>query len=184
LFFCLTWLPAYFVEYRHLSVNAMSFYTMFSFSGMAAVAILAGWMADCLIKCGRDAVKVRKTFTVFGLVAASTEVFGAYTPSQSIALFFTVFSMTGLGLATANYWALTQTLIPDSAIGRVVGLQNFASNASGIAAPLITGWLKQTTGSYQTPLQAIWVVLLIGILSYIFLVNRRLLAQVADPLAG
>jgi MFS transporter, ACS family, D-galactonate transporter len=170
-FFCLTWLPAYFVEYRHLSVNAMSFYTIYGFGGLAVVAILAGEMADRLIKRGHDAVKVRKTFTIFGLVAASTEVLGAYTESQSIALSVAVFSLAGLGLATANYWALTQTLIPGRAIGRVAGIQNCASNASGIAASLLTGWLKQTTGSYHTPLQAIWVVLLIGIFSYTFLVK-------------
>lgn len=184
LFFCLTWLPAYFVEYRHLSVSSMSFYTMFSFGGLAAVTILAGWLADCLIKRGLDAVGVRKTFTILGFITASTEVFGAYTQSQSVALFVAVFSLAGLGLATANYWALTQTLIPGSAIGRVAGLQNCASNVSGIAASLITGWLKQTTGSYQLPMQTIWVVLLFGILSYIFLVRRRLVPEITPLSPG
>lgn len=177
LFFCLTWLPAYFVEYRHLSLNSMGLYTMFSFGGMAVVAVFAGWLADRLIQRGRDAVKVRKTFTILGFVAASTEVFGAYTPSQSVALFAAVFSLAGLGLATANFWALTQTLIPGSAIGRIAGVQNCASNASGIAASLLTGWLKQATGSYQAPLQVIWIVLLLGIFSYAFLVKRRLVAE-------
>jgi MFS transporter, ACS family, D-galactonate transporter len=111
-------------------------------------------------------------------------VLGAYTESQSIALSVAVFSLAGLGLATANYWALTQTLIPGRAIGRVAGIQNCASNASGIAASLLTGWLKQTTGSYHTPLQAIWVVLLIGIFSYTFLVRRRLVAEAAGAPTG
>ena len=41
--------------------------------------------------------------------------------SVPVALFFAVFSLSGLGLATANYWALTQTLIPGGAIGRIPG---------------------------------------------------------------
>jgi hypothetical protein len=37
----------------------------------------------------------------------------------------------------------------------------------------MTGWLKQATGSYQAPMQAIWVVLLAGIAAYVFLVRTR-----------
>jgi len=172
-YFCMTWLPAYFVEHRNLSLNKMGLFTMFSFGGMAAVAVLAGWLADRIIARGGDPVKVRKAFTITGLVLASTELVGAVSESQSVALFFAVFSLSGLGVATANYWALTQTLIPGAAIGRIVGVQNFASNLSGIVAPVLTGWLKQATGSYQASMQAIWVVLLAGIAAYVFLVRTR-----------
>ena len=45
-YFCMTWMPAYFVERRHLSLGDMGLYTFFSFGGMAAVAALGGWAAD------------------------------------------------------------------------------------------------------------------------------------------
>jgi hypothetical protein len=35
-----------------------------------------------------------------------------------MALVFAVVSLSGLGLATANYWALAQSLVPSAAIGR------------------------------------------------------------------
>ena len=41
-FYALTWLPAYFVEQRHLSLTSSGFYTGFSYAGMAAMAILGG----------------------------------------------------------------------------------------------------------------------------------------------
>jgi len=88
-------------------------------------------------------------------------------------LFFSIFSLSGLGLATANYWALTQTLIPGGAIGRIVGIQNCAANLPGIAAPIITGWILAKTGSYDATMQVIWVFLLIGIASYVFLVREK-----------
>ena len=172
-YFCMTWMPAYFVEKRHLSLDSMGLYTFFSFSGMAAVAALAGWAADWMIGRGGDPVGVRKAFTIAGFVIASTEVFGAMSDSVPVALFFAVFSLSGLGLATANYWALTQTLIPGGAIGRIVGIQNCAANLPGIAAPLLTGWLKQKTGSYDAPMQAIWFFLLLGIAAYVFLVREK-----------
>ncbi|MEO8128865.1 MAG: MFS transporter [Bryobacteraceae bacterium] len=181
LFFFVTWMPAYFVEYRHLSLNSMGLYTMFSFGGMAVVATLSGWAADRMIRRGSDAIKVRKGFTIMGFVVASTELVGGMTDSQGVALFFAIFSLAGLGLATANFWALTQTMIPGAAIGRIAGLQNCASNLSGIVAPILSGWLKQTTGSYTAPMQAIWIFLVMGIFCYVVLVRPRYLPATSLP---
>jgi MFS transporter, ACS family, D-galactonate transporter len=172
-YFCMTWMPAYFVERRHLSLNGMGAYTFFSFGGMAAVAALGGWAADALIARGRDPVAVRKAFTIAGFLIASTEVIGGLSDSVTVALFFAVFSLSGLGLATANYWALTQTLIPGGAIGRIVGIQNCAANLPGIVAPILTGWLIQVTGKYDAPMQAIWFFLVLGLAAYVFLVREK-----------
>jgi ACS family D-galactonate transporter-like MFS transporter len=172
-FFCMTWMPVYFVERRHLSMQAMGLYTMAGFTGMAVVAIAAGWIADRIIESGGNPIKVRKAFTILGLVAASTELVGALSNSQGVGLFFAVFSLCGLGLTTANYWALTQTLMPGMAVGRMVGIQNCAANLPGIVAPLLTGWLKQATGAYDAAMQAIWLFLIAGVASYIFLVQPK-----------
>lgn len=171
LFFCVTWLPAYLIEYRGLALNSMGFYAMFSFGGMAVMAIFAGWLADRFIRGGADPFRTRKIFTILGFLLASTEVAGALSNSTGVALFFVVFSLAGLGLATANYWALTQTLVPAGSMGRMAGIQNCASNLGGVAAPLLTGWLKQSSGGYRAPMQAIWVVLFMGVVSYLFLVR-------------
>ena len=172
LFFSITWLPAYFVERRNLSLDSMGVYTMFSFAGAAVVAILAGAAADWIIARGADAAATRRWFTIAGLLAASTEVIGALSDSNQVAVFFAIFSMAGLGLATPNYWALTQTLVTRAAAGRVAGLQNTALNLAGIVAPILTGWLKQVTGTYNAPMQAIWLVLLAGVGAYLLLVRR------------
>ena len=172
-YFCMTWMPAYFAERRHLSLDKMGLYMLFSFGGMALVATVAGWAADRMIANGSNAVRVRKAFTIAGFLMASTEVFGALSNSNNVALFFAIFSLSGLGLATGNYWALTQTLIPGGAIGRIVGIQNCAANLPGIVAPILTGWLKQKTGSYDAPMQAIWFFLILGIAAYVFLVREK-----------
>jgi len=172
LFFSLTWMPAYLVESRNLTLTSMSIYTMFSFAGTGTVAILAGAAADWMIRRGASALNTRRWFTIAGLLAASTEVFGAMSESTGVAVFFAIFSMTGLGLATANYWAITQTLLPGVAPGRVAGIQNTALNLAGIVAPIITGWLKQITGSYTAPMQTIWVFLIIGVAAYLFLARE------------
>lgn len=172
-YYCMTWMPAYFVEQRGLDFKSMGIYTMATFLGMAVVATAAGWVADRLIQRGGDPVKIRKSFTIAGFLVASTEVVGAMSDSNSVALFFAIFSLSGLGLTTANYWALTQTLMPGAAVGRIVGVQNCAANLPGVVAPLLTGWLVHTTGSYKAPMQAIWFFLITGIAAYVFLVRRK-----------
>ena len=177
-YFNLTWLPAYFVEHWHLPLAKMGSYTAFSFLGMAAMAIAGGAVADSFIRKGADPVLVRKAFTIAGLLIASTEIVGSLTTSREVAVTFAFISMAGLGLTTANYWALTQTLMPGAAIGKISGIQNLASNLAGVAAPALTGWLIQTTGSYSAPMQAILIVLVAGILAYTFLVPHRKRLQV------
>lgn len=172
-YFNLTWLPAYFVERWKLSFTLMGHITSFSYFGMAVVSISGGAVADWMIRRGARAVPVRRGFTIAGLAIASTEIVGSFTASRDVALAFAVFSMLGLGLATANYWALTQALMPARAIGRISGVQNFASNLAGVASPALTGWLIQTTGSYTAPMRAILLVLAAGIAAYIWMVRER-----------
>jgi ACS family D-galactonate transporter-like MFS transporter len=172
-YFCMTWMPTYFKERYGFSLAASGWFTFMSFAGMGTIAILAGWAADRLIARGRNPVAVRKAFIIVGFVLAFFEVFGAFSSSTAVTLFLAVFSLSGLGLATANYWALTQTLTPASASARVAGIQNTAANMAGIAAPWITGILIQRTGSFNAPLIAVGFWLLLGICCYLFLVMER-----------
>jgi len=172
-YFCMTWMPSYFVEQRHLSLSRMGFFTFFSFAGMATTAALAGWAADWMIGRGGNPVTVRKWFTLAGFGIACTELIGAQSSSLTVALVFAVVSLSGLGLATANYWALTQTLVPASSIGRISGVQNCSASLAGVVAPLLTGWLKQQTGSYNAPMQAIWFILALGAISYMLMMREK-----------
>jgi ACS family D-galactonate transporter-like MFS transporter len=172
-YYCLNWMPAYFVERHHLTMRAMKDVASLSYAGFAAVAIAAGWWADRLIQRGADPVNTRRRFAMAGALIASTELLGAFAPTQKMALFFAVFSLSGLGLATASYWALTQTLLPNVSVGRLVGIQNCAANLPAIVAPLLTGYLLQRSGGYALPMVVAAVFLLLGILSYKFVVRRE-----------
>ncbi len=161
-YFCLTWLPAYFAERRGLSLNATGWFTGASFWGIAVVAVVAGFLADRLIHRGRDAILIRKVFIIAGFVVASTELIGAASRSNSVALFFAIFSLSGLGLATGNYWALSPAILPGAPAARLAAVQNFAASVPGIVAPILTGWLKQSTGGYRAPMAVNFLVLLVG----------------------
>src|SRR5215467_4092074 len=50
--FCMTWMPAYFIEQRHQSLAKMGWYTFYSFAGMAVMAAVGGSGADWMIRRG------------------------------------------------------------------------------------------------------------------------------------
>lgn len=173
-FYCMTWMPAYFVEQRHLSLSKMGLYSFFSFSGIAIVAVVSAWVADLMIKRGGNPVAVRRAFVVAGFALACTEMFGANTSSVQVALFWAVVSLSGLGLVAANHLALCRmSLVPAASIGVVTGMQNVALSMAGIVGPILTGWLLQTTGSYTAPMEAILFFLVLGGVACIVLLREK-----------
>jgi predicted MFS family arabinose efflux permease len=173
-FYCMTWMPAYLVEQRGLSLKESGVYTFFSFAGIAIVAAVAGRVADAIIGRGNDPVFVRKAFVIAGFMGGCTVLLGIFTSSLGWALFWNVFSLSFLGLATANNLALCRlTLIPPQAIGLVTGVQQVATSLAGGVAATLSGWLLHVSGSYDLPMMVIFVFLVIGAAATAILLRRE-----------
>jgi MFS transporter, ACS family, D-galactonate transporter len=170
--FCLTWMPAYLHEQYGMDLARSGWFTGFSFGGIAAVTALAGWAADVLIRRGRNPVAVRRGFTIAGLLAASLQAASTLTGAESVMLFATVVSLSGLGLATANYWALTQSLVPANRSAVAAGIQNAAGHLATVVSPWLTGWLVEHSGRFHAPVQVAGLVLLLGVFAYGVLVRK------------
>jgi MFS family permease len=181
-FYCMTWMPAYLVEQRGLSLGKSGLYTFFSFAGIAIVAAAAGWAADRIIATGRNAAKVRKTFIIGGFIGGCTVLLGAYAETLEMALFWNVLSLSLLGLATANNLALSRlTLIPKQAIGLVTGVQQVATSLAGGVAASLSGWLLHISGSYDLPMMVIFVFLIIGAVATAILFRPEWAPKVTEP---
>ncbi|QGZ60067.1 MFS transporter [Paraburkholderia acidiphila] len=181
-FYCMTWMPAYLVEQRGLSLEKSGIYTFFSFAGIALVAAFAGWLADRMIARGKDAVVVRKAFIFAGFIGGTTVLLGAYTRSPGMALFWNVLSLSLLGLATANNLALCKlTLIPKPAVGLNTGLQQVATSLAGGVSASLSGWLLYVgKGDYTLAMMAVFVFLLLGATSTMVLMRRKWAPKVND----
>lgn len=163
-------MPAYFVEQRHQSLAKMGLYTFFSFAGMAA---LGGWAADGMIRRGGSPVTVRKWFTIAGFLIACTELIGARSSSLTMAVTFAVVSLSGLGLATAKLLGDHPDVVPRRYHRTYGGRPELRGERGRYRSPIVTGWLKQQTGSYEAPMKAIWIVLVAGILSHLTMVREK-----------
>lgn len=172
-FYFMTWMPAFFVEYRHLSLSKMGLYTFFSFAGMGIVNITAGWAADWLIGRGGNAVTVRKTFVIVAFLISCSEMLAIHA-SPNMALFWSVLSLSGLGLASGNSLALCRvTMISRTAVGRVTGLAGISTALAGVSSPILSGWLLQKSGSYQGPMQALWFFQIVAIVTCLVLLREK-----------
>ena len=180
-FFCVTWMPAYLVEQRHLSLEQSGIYTFFSFAGVALVAVGAGWLADRMIARGGDSIAVRKGFIVAGFIGGCTVLLGVEAQSLNTALFWNVASLSLLGLTTANMQALCRlALIPKVAIGRVTGVQQVATSLSGGVTASLSGWLLYVSGSYVLPMFIILVFLVIGAAATLILMQPKWSPQIVE----
>lgn len=139
-----TWLPAYLVEARGISVSSAAALFMIPTAlvilfNLLAAPILRAGMPVALLLAAAAAVQggVWLLLPVLGPVAAGIAAFGVYaaaaglTPTCLFAMPGTIF---GVDRATAKPFAVLMT-------GRNLGV---------LAGPVVTGWLVQQTGGWET----------------------------------
>lgn len=171
MYFLLTWLPYYLVRERHFSMTQMAKIGGFAYILTATTALISGWAADRLMAAGNSATVVRKGFLIAGMAGAGgfLVLCVAGNPKFSIAMLMA--AGASLGMATANWWPVTQTMAGPHAAGRWVGVQNLAGNFSGVVAPALTGFVVDRTGEFYWAFVIVGVVALLGSLVWLFWVG-------------
>jgi len=134
--------------------------------------LVGGWLVDALIKRGGSPSRIRKIILVCG-TAFGLGILGAaqaHTPLR--ALLWISISIGGLSAAAPVVWSIPSLIAPRNSVGSVGGILNLSNQLSGIAAPIITGYLVAARQSYAWAFGVAFVYLLIGIAAYIFLLGK------------
>jgi MFS family permease len=172
-YYCLTWLPSYLVMARGFSFLKMGAFTAMPFLGTALISMVSGRVADRMIAKSRRPIFIRKLFVVCGFLLGSSILSLLILQSAPAVLGALILSLLGIGVASANYWALTQAATPASIIGRVIGCQNTVANLAGICSPILTGFLVDKTKSFDVSIAFAGISLLVAAVSFVFLVRER-----------
>jgi MFS transporter, ACS family, D-galactonate transporter len=169
----LTWLPSYLSAVFHIDLLHSFLYTglPWLFATVTDLAI-GGWLVDVLIRRGWNASRVRKAVLVGGTAFGLGIIGAANTRSPAHALIWISISIGGLSAASPVGWSIPSLIAPRSSVGKVGGIINFSNQLSGIAAPIITGYLVAARQSFAWAFGVSAVYLIIGIAGYIFLLGR------------
>ncbi|WP_051670147.1 MFS transporter [Bryobacter aggregatus] len=170
-YFLLTWLPSYLVNERKFSMEKMAILGALPFCATAVSAVLTAMYADWKIAHGAPSANTRRRLLTIGLVIAGTTLFGATLESQTLAMACMIVAFVGLGMFTANCWAITQTLCSTASVGAWTGCQNCVGNMGGVVAPIVTGFLVQQTGTYAAAFLAASAMLFFSAILYGFLLR-------------
>ena len=133
---------------------------------------------------GFDASSVRRTVLIAGTCCGLGIAGAAFARSIVSALIWITFAIGGLSAASPVLWSLPTLLVPNSSSGRVGGIMNFSNQISAIAAPIVTGWVLERTGSYLWAFVIPTVYILVGITAYVTMLRRVELIDVRKALAG
>lgn len=167
----MTWLPTYLVKERGMTILGAGFLAALPYWIYALLQPAGGRLGDLLIRRGWDPSRVRKGLVVFGCTCGLLVIFVPVVPN--VELVFTLLIVSSLtGLAVANMMVIQQSCAPPEEVGRWAGVMNCCGNLSGVVAPFVTGILVSHTGSYLVPFALGALVMIPGILAYVFVVDR------------
>jgi MFS transporter, ACS family, D-galactonate transporter len=141
---------------------------------VATVTDLAvgGWLIDALIARGADETRVRKSVFVTGMLFGVAVVGATMTASPAWAVLWISVSLGGLAAAAPVGWSLPSLVAPKGGVGAVGGIMNFAVNAMGIAAPIVTGLVVKFTHSFAGAFLTAAVILVAGVLAFVLLLGK------------
>ena len=147
-----TWLPGYLEQRWAMTLSAAALWSalpqLFGFIG----AIGGGWLSDWLA-LRMDERAARQWPLVIGLLAAAAcSALAAISGSVTMALAAVSGALFAANLATTCGWALAASLAPVALIATVEAMANIGGSVGGSLAPLVTGYVVQSTGSFAPAL--------------------------------
>jgi sugar phosphate permease len=169
----LTWLPSYFLAAHHVDLLHSVAYTSvpWLFATFTDL-IVGGWLVDELVQRGWNAVRVRQVVLIGGTALGLGILGAAGAQTAAGALFWISVSIGGLSAASPVGWSIPSLIAPKESVGTVGGILNFSNQIAGISAPIVTGYVVQTTHSYSWAFITATLILLVSIAAYIFLLGK------------
>jgi MFS family permease len=169
----LTWLPSYLSSALHINLRDSFLYTGVPWLSATVVElIVGGWLVDFLVQRGWNSSRVRKVVLVGGTAFGLGILGAAHAHTAGQALFWISISISGLSAASPVGWSIPSLIAPRGCVGKVGGIMNFSNQLSGIAAPIVTGYVVAATHSFAWAFGVSAAYLLVGIAGYIFLLGR------------
>lgn len=164
------WLPQYLEIQWHLSIAKTGWMAAIPFTCGVVGSLVVGRVCDILSRRGFSTInscKIPIVCVLFAVVVCT--VLAAYSSSSLLAVGYISLSFFLVSGGSSAAWAMATVAAPQDYAASLGSIQNFGGYIGGALAPLVTGYMVQATGSFQSALLvAAGVALLAGIGHLIF----------------
>jgi ACS family glucarate transporter-like MFS transporter len=172
----LTWLPLYLQQAKHLSVMDAGMLTAIPFGAAAVGAVGLGKLSDVLLNPRTVSDGNRRVMIAVMLAGASTlMVIPLINQLWLIILLLAVMRAMGAAGSAMNFALVTDLVRNRSDIGKVTSITVIGGNSFGLAAPIITGYVVQITGSFDNAFFIAGFLPLIGAVATLTMTRRAIL---------
>ncbi|MFZ3235008.1 MAG: MFS transporter [Stellaceae bacterium] len=159
----MSWLPNYLQTARHLSLVGSGIYTAIPFFVASAVNILANWFGDRLMSADHVRAGKRRYLVALCLLLTAVGLAIPLVPSLGGVIALVTIAVSFANVGPAANGALVGDLLRSPAdAGRAFAFLVLGGNTFGLLAPIVTGYLVQSTKSFNSAFIAAGVLALVG----------------------
>ncbi len=178
------WLPGYLEIERHMSVQRTGWAAAIPFAAGVVGGVFGGYLSDILVRRGVAPVASRKYPMALSLIGtAACTVAAAYVSSNALAIVFISAALFLVYITSTCSWAMCSVAVPTNCTASIGAMQNFGGYLGGALAPLVTGLIVQSTGSFVPALVTGALIGVASALVYLFVVKDPITAAQMDAVS-
>jgi len=170
LWFFLSWLPSYLVEYRHFTVIKTGLYASMPLMAGVMGDAFGGWATDKLLLKTNNLKFARRSVAIVAMLGCGTStLFAAMSASPFTAVYCLTVAMFFLEMTIGPAWAVPMDIGGEFS-GTVSGMMNMGGQFVGALSPTIFGYLV-SRGSWVAPFVVSAGLLFIGAAIWAFWID-------------
>jgi len=170
----LTWMPSYLQATKGLTIAKTGFYAAIPYAVAVVLCIVVGRISDRLLKGDVSGGK-RRYMIAFAMLLAAVILFAPFVQDVWLILGLIAVSLTGIASTTSLNFALLNDLLKRPRdIGVAMGFLVVGGNVFGLMAPIVTGYVVESTGNYDRAFVIAGALLVVGATSILTLTRRPL----------
>ena len=144
----LFWLPDYLNKEHGLDITELALPLIVVYLISDGGSILGGWLGSYFIKKGWSVNKARKVTMLICALAVVPIVFVSMTSNLWVAVGLISLTAAAHQGWSANLFTLPSDLLPQRAVGSVVGIGGMSGAVGGMLISTLVGFILEVTGSY------------------------------------
>lgn len=162
-YFFLTWLPGYMQMSRGFSIMQSGVYTALPYGFAIIFCVAFSYLSDRLLDSSTPHSGARRNAVALGNLATAAVLLIPFASSINTVVVLLTIGLTFSGASQSWNFALTNDLLREhNDVGRAFAFLTLGGNSFGILAPIVTGYLVSSTGSFTLPFIICGVLAVLG----------------------